>query len=308
MTDAVSGLSAALFRDEPEEYVVTAALGSNRDICFVSKNGATNKVKIVVSGNNTPLSVSVVGAVLTINSATNVGGTATSTAAQIVAAVNASPTAFALFEARLPPGSTGAGVTGALSETTAANGVTETGLAMTDSGDGLTFQAASGKRYWDEDEDVTVYIGAVEQTSGFSVNCLKGQVTFDVDQTGETVTVDCVRRSELAFRKVWGLFDGKLKISAKDIDTTSVDDDGWGSSIQGAWAWELEAGTFYYDGGLPISMLTEKYLWKFYSILASTPYAIGKGAITTVDHIMADPNDAQKQNITVKGAGELYLE
>ncbi len=308
MTNAVSGLSAALFRDEPEEYVVTAALGSNRDICFASKNGTTNKVKIVVSGNDTPLSVSVAGAVLTINSATNAGGTATSTAAQIANKVNTDAGAFALFEARLPPGSTGAGITGALAETAAAAGVTESGLAMTDSGNGLTFQAAEGSRYWDEGEDVTVYIGAVEQTTGFTVNCLKGQVTFDSDRTGETVTVDCVRRSELAFRKVWGLFDGKLKISAKDIDTTSVDDDGWGSSIQGARAWEMEAGTFFYDGGLPIAMLTEKYLWKFYSVYATTPYAIGKGSITTMDNIVADPNDAQKQNITIKGAGELYME
>ena len=100
MTSAVSGLSAALYRDEPEEYVVTANLGSNRDLCFVSKNHAVPGVAIIVSGLNTPLSVSVASSDITINSATNGAGVATSTAAQIVAAMNAYPTAFALMSAR----------------------------------------------------------------------------------------------------------------------------------------------------------------------------------------------------------------
>lgn len=307
MTSAVSGLSAALFRDEPEEYVVTAALGSNRDICFVSKNHATNKVEIVVGGVTAPLSVAVVGPKLTITSA-NTDGSATSTAAAIVAAVNNDAGAFALFEARLPPGSTGAGVTGAVSELTAADGVATTGLACTDSGDGLVFQAASGSRYWDDGNDVTVYIGGVETTTGFTINHLQGKVTFDSDQTGETITVDCVRRSLLAFQKVFGMFEGKLKISGKEIDTSSVDDDGWGSSLIGSRSWELTAGTFFYDGGIPITELAVEYLWKFYSVLATVPLCIGWGTITSMDYMTANPNEAQKQTITVKGAGELYME
>ncbi len=307
MTSAVSGLSAALFRDEPEEYVVTAALGSNKDICFVSKNGTTNKVEIVVGGTTAPLSVAVAGPKLTITSA-NTDGSATSTAAAIVAAVNDDAGAFALFEARLPPGSTGAGVTGALAETTAAEGVTETGLACADSGDGLMFQAAAGSRYWDDSEAIKVYISAVEATSGFTINYLQGKVTFDSDQTGETITVDCVRRSLLAFQKVFGMFEGKLKISGKEIDTSSVDDDGWGSSLIGSRSWELTAGTFFYDGGIPITAIAVKYLWKFYSVLATVPLCIGWGTITSIDNMTANPNEAQKQTITVKGAGELYME
>ena len=307
MTSAVSGLSAALFRDEPEEYVVTAALGSNRDICFVSKNHATNKVEIVVGGVTAPLSVAVVGPKLTITSA-NTDGSATSTAAAIVAAVNNDAGAFALFEARLPPGSTGAGVTGAVSELTAADGVATTGLACTDSGDGLMFQAASGSRYWDDGNAVTVYIGGVETTTGFTINHLQGKVTFDSDQTGETITVDCVRRSLLAFQKVFGMFEGKLKSSGKEIDTSSVDDSGWGSSLTGSRSWELTAGTFFYDGGIPITALAVKYLWKFYSVLSTVPLCIGWGTITSIDNMTANPNEAQKQTITVKGAGELYME
>lgn len=308
MTSAVSGLSAALFRDEPEEYVVTAALGSNRDICFVSKNGTDASVEIIVSGSSTPLSITDSGTKITINSATNVGGTATSTASAIVTAFNLDAEAAALFTARLPPGSTGAGVTGAMSETHAADGVVTTGLSCVDSGDGLMFQAASGSRYWDDSEALTVYIDGVKTTTGFTINHLQGKVTFDSDQTGKTITVDCVCRSLLAFQKVFGMFEGKLKISGKEIDTSSVDDDGWGSSLIGSRSWELAAGTFFYDGGIPITELAVEYLWKFYSVLATVPLCIGWGAITSMDYMTANPNEAQKQTITVKGAGELYME
>ena len=307
MTSAVSGLSAALFRDEPEEYVVTAALGSNRDICFVSKNGTDASVEIIVSGSSTSLSIADSGTKITINSATNVGGVATSTAAAIVTAFNLDAEAAALFTARLPPGSTGAGVTGAMSETHAADGVATTGLSCVDSDDGLMFQAAAGSRYWDDSEAIKVYIGGVEATSGFTINYLQGKVTFDSDQTG-TITVNCVRRSLLAFQKVFGMFEGKLKISGKEIDTSSVDDDGWGSSLIGSRSWELTAGTFFYDGGIPITAIAVKYLWKFYSVLATVPLCIGWGTITSIDNMTANPNEAQKQTITVKGAGELYME
>ena len=153
MSSAVSGLSAALYQDEGEEYVVTPALGSNRDICFVSKNHATNKVEIVVSGNNTPLSVSAAAPKLTINSATDGSGNATSTAAAIVAAVNADAGAFALFEARLPPGSTGAGVTGALAETTAHDGLAFTGLAWWTPG-----MASPGRQLPAPDTGIQMYL------------------------------------------------------------------------------------------------------------------------------------------------------
>ena len=307
MSSAVSGLSAALYQDEGEEYVVTPALGSNRDICFVSKNHATNKVEIVVSGNNTPLSVSAAAPKLTINSATDGSGNATSTAAAIVAAVNADAGAFALFEARLPPGSTGAGVTGALAETTAHDGLAFTGLALVDSGDGLTWQAAAGSRYWDPDVPVTVYDDGVEVTEGYTVNYLRGSVTFDTAVAG-TITVDGTRRSELALEKVLMLYDGKLKIEGKEIDTSNVDDSGWGSSIAGARTWELTANAFYYAGDVAISGIGVDYIWKFYSIDATSDSFVGHGSIQVMDYISANPDKAQERNITVKGRGELYPE
>jgi hypothetical protein len=307
MTDSVSGLSAALYQDEGEEYVVTPGLGSNRDICFVSKNGVTNKVEIVVSGNNTPLSVSASAPTLTINSATNGSGVATSTAAQIVAAVNADADAFALFEARLPPGSTGAGVTGELAETTAANGLAFTGLSLVDSGDGLTWQAAAGSRYWDPNVAISVYDdGVIVAGSAYTVNHLQGKVTFSAAKSG-TITVSGTRRSELAFEKILLLYDGKMKVSGKDIPTTNNDDAGWESAIPGTVSWEMSANAYYYPGDISLQAGVA-YLWKIYTIDATSGSWIGKGAISTQDYLVADPNKAQERNITVKGRGELYPE
>ena len=308
MTSSVSGLSAALYRDEPLYYAVTAALGSNRDICFASLNGATNSVECLVAGNNTALSVTVSGAKVTINSATGPGGAATSTAAQIVAAFNLVVAAAALFTARLPPGSTGAGITGAFSVISAANGVAFTALSLVDSGDHLTYQAAAGSRYWDNDLALTVKADGSTVTSGFTVNYLRGAVTFATSQIGKVITADGTMRSLLAFQKVINLYDCKVKIDGKDIDTTSVEDSGWGSSIVGSRSWNVTAGAFYYTGYIPLAALAVNYLWKFYSVLSATPFAIGKGNIQSMDLVLANPNDAQKQTITVKGAGELYIE
>ena len=52
---------------------------------------------VVVAGNNTPLSVGVVGSTVTVNSATSAGGAATSTAKQIRDAIHASAAASALI-------------------------------------------------------------------------------------------------------------------------------------------------------------------------------------------------------------------
>ena len=70
----------------------------------------------------------------------------------------------------------------------------------------------------------------------------------------------------------------------------------------------MSAGAFYYDGAIPLAALAVQYLWKFYSVLATVPLCIGWGTITSMDYMTANPNEAQKQTITVKGAGELYME
>ncbi len=308
MTNAVSGLSAALFRDETKKYAVTPALGDDRDICFVSADGEANKVEIIVGTTSAPLSLSVTGTKLTITSA-NEDGDPTSTAVEIVEAVNKDANASALFTARLPPGSKGGGVTGALAEVTAADGVTFTALELVDSGDHKTYQADSNLRYWDDRYSLTVKSDGVTVTTGFKVNFLRGMVTFDNVMTGHTITVDGTRRSILAFEKILGIFDGKLSIKGTDIDSSSVDDDGWGSTTVGSRRFEITSGLYYYDGKIPLEALTTKYIWKFYSILNDdVPFAVGKGTAQTTEHLLASATDVQKTTITVRGAGELYIE
>lgn len=181
-------------------------------------------------------------------------------------------------------------------------------LELVDSGDHLTYQAAAGYRYWDEAETLTVEVDSTPETSGFSVNYLRGSVTFEESQSGSTITVTGKRRSEANFQKVLGLFDGKLKIDGKEIDTTSCDDAGWGSSIMGSAKWELTAGTFYYDGGVPLSDLKGEGLWKFYSVDSTTAFAIGIGTLQGIENVLASATDAQKQTLNVKGQGEIYPE
>lgn len=73
------------------------------DITYTAKSPGTGgnaiTVTYVVAGNNTALSVGVVSNAITVNLATNGGGAATSTAAQVAAAVNASGAASALVGA-----------------------------------------------------------------------------------------------------------------------------------------------------------------------------------------------------------------
>lgn len=91
---------------------------ANADLLFTANAQGTTgnniRVAIVVAGNNTALTISVSGNDITINSATNGGGTATTTAAQAIAAVNSSATASALVIAATAPGNDGTGVINAV--------------------------------------------------------------------------------------------------------------------------------------------------------------------------------------------------
>lgn len=90
---------------------------SNAAIDLTPKTSGVT-ARIVVSGNNTALSVGVVGSAITINSATDNGGAATTTGAQALAAVLASADAMALLTAAaLSSGSDGTGTVGAVGAT-----------------------------------------------------------------------------------------------------------------------------------------------------------------------------------------------
>lgn len=106
--------------------LTTALAGANNDLVFTAKTAGTGgnaiTVAIVVAGANTPLSVGVVGNAITINSATSAGSAATSTAAQVKAAVDASGPASALVAVALAPGNDGTGVVAAQGATNLTGG------------------------------------------------------------------------------------------------------------------------------------------------------------------------------------------
>jgi hypothetical protein len=79
-------------------------------------SAGTASVAVVAAGNNTALSVSTAGGVVTVHLATDGAGVATSTAAQVRDAIDADPTASALIRADLPRGSDGSGVVSAAAQ------------------------------------------------------------------------------------------------------------------------------------------------------------------------------------------------
>lgn len=107
--------------------LTTALAGANNDITLISRTTGTGgnaiTFRIVVAGNNTPLSVSVAGSAITVNSATNGAAAATSTAKQVVDALKASAPALALAWPQLAPGNDGTGTVVALAATNLAGAV-----------------------------------------------------------------------------------------------------------------------------------------------------------------------------------------
>jgi hypothetical protein len=106
--------------------LTTALTGTNNDLVFTSKfqgaQGNTTRVRYVVAGNNTPLSISVTAQDITVNVATDAGGLATSTASQVLVAVNADASAKKLVTASLAAGNDGTGVVTALAYTNLTGG------------------------------------------------------------------------------------------------------------------------------------------------------------------------------------------
>lgn len=108
MTQAIVGSDVVLKRGDgnsPTKAVRasrTMGSGNSKLRVFWRTPGTAGNSKtcsIVVSGNNTPLSVNVTTSDVTVNSATNGGGSATSTVAQIIAALYANTTFRANWDA-----------------------------------------------------------------------------------------------------------------------------------------------------------------------------------------------------------------
>jgi len=72
--------------------------------------------------------------------------------------------------------------------------------------------------------------------------------------------------------------------------------------------WELSAGTYFNPGSIPISEIGEAIIWKLWSVRDLTVLGVGIGSIQGMENLLVSMTEAQKQNITVKGQGEFYLE
>lgn len=99
---------------------VNASIRFTADAAGTGGNAIT--VAFVVAGNNTPLTIGVVGNAITINVATNGTGVPTSTADQVIAAIAASGPAQALVDAERGPNASGAGIVNAIALTNLAGG------------------------------------------------------------------------------------------------------------------------------------------------------------------------------------------
>jgi hypothetical protein len=125
--------------------ITTACVNSDSNITYTAKtvgpNGTSIRVRYVVAGNNTDLSVSVSGNDITVNVATNAGGSPTSTATLIKAAVDGNGPASALVSTALV--GTGAGVVNAFGYTNLIDGSPKASLAqdLTNANADLTFTA-----------------------------------------------------------------------------------------------------------------------------------------------------------------------
>ncbi len=114
--------------------------------------------------------------------------------------------------------------------------------------------------------------------------------------------------------KLGELSDLKLKIDGKDIDTSNVDDAGWGSSISGAKSWEISASNnlILTDAAyaLVIAALLAGSALYCYILQSGTPTSTPKGfegsaGISSGNFTLAGTNTQQKVDWTLKGRGAL---
>lgn len=117
------------------DFLVTGTVASNNAIRWTSrKPGKTVKVAILNNGASKPLAVSINGDTVEVQAATDAGGLITSTAAQVIAAVNAHLLAQDIVKAANESTSTGAGVVAAVAATalTGSNGIVPEALLFED--------------------------------------------------------------------------------------------------------------------------------------------------------------------------------
>lgn len=120
-------LSSTVLAGNVAATLTTALTGANNDLVFTAKVGGAGGNAITVayvdpSGNNQALAVTVAELAISVSLATGAGGAITSTASQILAAINADATAKMLVTASLAAGNDGSGVVIAMAATNLAGG------------------------------------------------------------------------------------------------------------------------------------------------------------------------------------------
>jgi hypothetical protein len=130
----------------PKATLTTALTGANNDLVYTARTGGPKgnsiRVQYVVSGTNTPLSVTVRGFDIIVNVATDGGGAATSTAAQVESAVESA--ASHLVMVANAPGNDGTGVVAAMSLTALSGGALQTAPPSQVDGDATNGHYFSG--------------------------------------------------------------------------------------------------------------------------------------------------------------------
>jgi len=147
--------------------LTTALAGMNNDLVFTADAagpaGNSIRVRYVVAGNNTALSISVVGFDVTVNVATDGGGAAASTAAQVKTALDADAGAAALIDTANAPSNDGSGIVAALSYTNLAGG--DWGAKIIGPWRQRSFNQSNGQVYVDPSVSTTLLLRAYRLTS-----------------------------------------------------------------------------------------------------------------------------------------------
>jgi hypothetical protein len=129
-----------------------------------------------------------------------------------------------------------------------------------------------------------------------------------------TGTLWCCATVDGTYVKLAELSDLKLKIDAKDIDTSNVDDSGWGSSISGARSWEITTthNLIILDAAYVLvkaAIIAGSDLF-IKALTSGTPTATpkgfsGKGGVTSGNIVLAGTSTQQKADWTIKSRGAL---
>lgn len=116
------------------------------------------------------------------------------------------------------------------------------------------------------------------------------------------------------YLKLAELSDLKVKVDGKEIDTSNVDDSGWGSSITGARSWECTCSNNLILTDDAYELIIADLIAGsdiFVKILQSgTPLSSpkgfsGKAGVNSGNITLAGPSTQQKADWTIKGRGAL---